>query len=562
MTPASAFDAWLDDFFASYHRHRPVNATFIGEHAHDGRLPDFSETGVGDALADARALLQRLEALPTGGRTPSQALDARLAAGFLKIQLWEYGSGHLHRLNPALYTGEAVFGFLSLFLTDFAPVAQRVEAARDRLDGVPRLLAQLRENVRDAPAAWTLRAMEESRGALALLGGGDDGLALLARDQGWDPAVLRGEADRAARAFGEARAWMESELMARDRAAVGCGEEALDLHLREAHFLEGNAGDLAAYALQEMAEARAYLEAHAGAFGASTPEGALAGLSDLHPTEERYLARYQEVWDEVRRLVVDHDLLTWPDFPIRYVPRPAWTREAAPHLYFLFYRSPAASGRPPVHDYLVTPIDATLDVDRRRALLRANNDSVIKLNHVLHHGGPGHHVQNWHAFRAPSRVGRMAAVDCASRIAMACGGTMAEGWACYATDLVGEFGGLTPLEAFAERHARVRMACRAVVDVELHRGRMSQDEAVTFYQEQAGMSPAAARGEVTKNGMFPGGAVMYLHGTDAIHDLRRRMSEVQGNGFHLGRFHDAFLAHGSVPVTLVAEAMLTDARAQ
>ena len=69
-------------------------------------------------------------------------------------------------------------------------------------------------------------------------------------------------------------------------------------------------------------------------------------------------------------------------------------------------------------------------------LLQATNDSVIKLNHVIHHGSIGHHVQNWHAFRSASRIGQVAAVDCASRIAMFCGGTMAEGWACYATDLM------------------------------------------------------------------------------------------------------------------------------
>jgi len=129
MTPAPALDAWLDDFFASYHRHRPVNATFIGEHAHDARLPDFSEHGAGDALADARALLARLEALPPEPRSEAQETDARLAAGFLRIQLWEHASGHFHRGNPSLYTGEAVFSVLGLFLTDYAPLAERLDAA-------------------------------------------------------------------------------------------------------------------------------------------------------------------------------------------------------------------------------------------------------------------------------------------------------------------------------------------------------------------------------------------------------------------------------------------------
>jgi uncharacterized protein (DUF885 family) len=150
-------------------------------------------------------------------------------------------------------------------------------------------------------------------------------------------------------------------------------------------------------------------------------------------------------------------------------------------------------------------------------------------------------------------------VDCAARIAMPCGGTMAEGWACYATDLMAEVGALTPLEAYAERRGRVRMAARAVVDVRLHQGRFTPEEAEAYYRRVAAMTAGAARAEVAKNGMFPGGAVMYLVGTDMIHRLRRDVERIQGNAFSLRQFHDGFLSHGSVPVCLIAERMTSDA---
>jgi len=178
---------------------------------------------------------------------------------------------------------------------------------------------------------------------------------------------------------------------------------------------------------------------------------------------------------------------------------------------------------------------------------------VIKLNHVVHHGALGHHVQNWHAFRAESRIGRMAGVDCASRIAMFCAGTMAEGWACYATELMDEVGFLTPLESFAERHTRLRMAARALVDVRLHTGRLSLDQAAAFYHERAGMAPAAARSEAVKNSMFPGTALMYLMGTDTIRQLRNELSARLD--FQLAAFHDRLLFYGSVPAALIAECM-------
>lgn len=110
---------------------------------------------------------------------------------------------------------------------------------------------------------------------------------------------------------------------------------------------------------------------------------------------------------------------------------------------------------------------------------------MIKTNHVIHHGGLGHHVQNWHAARAASRIGQIAGVDCAARIAMFGAGTLVEGWSSYTTGLMAEVGALTPLEVFAERYARLRQAARAICDAGLHCGDLSIREAAQFYTEQA-----------------------------------------------------------------------------
>jgi hypothetical protein len=548
---------WLDRFFASYFRHRPVNATFIGVHDWDDRLPDFSEQGAGDTLADMQALLAGSDRLPDGrepeAESPSEhqtdfeALDRRLARGFLRTQIWEYQSSHFHRGNPSLYTGEAVFGLMSLFLTDFAPLAERIEVARERMEAIPTVLAQGRENVRQAPAAWTRRAMRECTGALAFLGGGVEKLSTQNPVAG--PGFLK-SAEKAAAAFQDFQRYLETDLLLYPVDSWACGEEALSLYLRQGHFLTQDPDEIVAYAESVSAETEASL------VGLETDiKDALSRLATLHPSVDEYYGRYQKMWDSVRETAEEQSLLTWPDFPIRYVPRPEWAREAAPFLYFLFYRSPAAFNRPPVHDYLVKPIDITMPPEQQEESLRATNDSVIKLNHVIHHGSIGHHVQNWHAFRSRSRIGQIAAVDCASRIAMFCGGTMAEGWACYATDLMSDAGALTPLEQIAELQGRKRMAARSVVDVRLHQGGLTLEQAADYYVEHAGMDAKAAHGEAVKNSMFPGAAVIYLLGTDAIHGLGKELSVRSGDGFDLRRFHDDFLSYGSIPVSLIAAEM-------
>jgi len=239
--------------------------------------------------------------------------------------------------------------------------------------------------------------------------------------------------------------------------------------------------------------------------------------------------------------------------PIRYVPIPVHTRTAAPFLYYLHYRSPAPFDRLPVHDYVVTPIEPDMPADEQRNRLRATNTSVIKLNHVVHHGAIGHHVQNYYAYAGASAIGRVAAVDCASRIAMFQGGTMAEGWACYATDLMDEIGFFTPEESLSQQHTRARLLGRAVVDIGLHERSLTFEDAVALYRDRLGMSAEAARGEACKNSMFPGTALMYWLGTDALHRLRHERQRIEGASFSLGRFHDRVLSFGAIPVPLLAQ---------
>lgn len=543
----------LDDFFAAYYRRRPVNATFIGVHEHDAKLPDLSERAVGETLGEMDGLLRRLRALPSAQLVGAQSIDRALAEGFLEIQRWEYGSTHFHRGNPSFYTGEAIFGVLSHLLTRSQPLAERAAAATARMQAVPELLAQAKANVRAAPMAWTERAVRECAGAIGFL---TRGVEALSADELVGTPAFAAAARAAAAAFEDLRTHLTNELMGHDTGRYACGAEAFALLLRSGHFIERDTEEIARWAEDEMREAEADLEAHVADVGASSWREALARLADHHPSPSDYYRRFDEARNACRDEVERGRLLTWVDWPLRFVPQPSWAREAAPYLYFLPYRSPPAFGAALPHEYFVAPLDASTPDDRAERILREQNDSVIKLNHVVHHGSVGHHFQNWHAYRAASRIGRVAAVDCASRIAFFCGGTMAEGWATYATQLLAETDLVTPLERFSARHGRLRAAARSLVDIRLHEGRLSLDEAARLYEERAGMSSAAARAEAVKNSMFPGAGLIYLVGSDLIRRLRVQAAVRQGSAFDLRAFHDRLLEQGSLPIALITPEML------
>jgi hypothetical protein len=539
----------LDRFFESYYRLRPVNATFTGMHEHDPRLPDWSPEGLDAEAGEMQALRRELSALGTDRNlTDVTARDRALVESFLDVQLAESESRHFTRGNPSLAIGEAVFGVIALMVGRFASPERRAETAVERLNAAPEFLDGASRSIAQAtPAEWRNKALRECEGAARIFGAGIDRWIAI---ESMPPAL----AERLSRASAKAldglerfKSWLAGcSEAAPDRYAAG--PEMFERLLARGHWCTRSLADLGREADAAFDEALARLEerVRAGASG-GWPE-VQERLANRHPGVDDYLAAFQQVWDACRSRAEACDLVSWPDYPIRYVPIPEQTRDAAPLLYYLHYRSPAPLDPPGVHEYVVTPIDRTMPADERQRRLRANNYSVITLNHVVHHGAIGHHVQNYRAYRGDSQIGRIAAVDCASRIGMFLGGTMAEGWACYATDLMDEVGFLSADESIAQQHTRARLLARAVVDIGLHTRAMKFEQAVAVYRDRVGMAPEAARGEACKNSMFPATAIMYWLGTEGLHRLRRE--RVRG-GVTLRQFHDRVLSYGSIPVPLI-----------
>ena len=109
MTQAAAA---IDAAHALRYRLEPVTATFTGVHAHDGALPDWSANGLAAATDAWRAADAALAAAQPSNDW--EAMDAELLRGHAAIRLSEDSGTHGVRRNPSLWTGEAVFGLVSL----------------------------------------------------------------------------------------------------------------------------------------------------------------------------------------------------------------------------------------------------------------------------------------------------------------------------------------------------------------------------------------------------------------------------------------------------------------
>lgn len=549
----SNFDAWMDEFFQHLFSRRPTDATFAGLHEYNGLLPDISKEGQETTLREIRHLLKELEKLDDAGLDRFQRIDRDLAKGFLCMQEWEHASGYMLQNNPVTYTSEAAFSLISLFLSDSRPMREKQADFSARLKKLPAFLEEALLHLERAPVAWTERAIRECNGALEFL---RIGIGELARTEG----LIADASDLAAAisSFETFSRFLSEDLIHKPSLGYQAGEQAFKNILGWAHLIDQD-WDMMGYAAhaEEIVESCTQeLERQASDFGAHSVQEALAKLALDHPSANTYLATFGELWEKSRHLNEELQLVTWTDYPIAYQPIPDWASSAQPYLYYLFYRCPPRWNRPPVYRYQIPPMSPTWDEAQKTAFLQANNTFVIKTNHVLHHGGIGHHVQNANAIRAKSRIGQIGGNDGPARLTMLCGGTLCEGWACYISSLAASKGFLNPLETYAEISSHRRMAARAVVDIKLHTGLFTLDEAEAYYREKAMMTNAAARSEAVKNSLFPGGAMMYLFGVEGIETLRETMAKLQGQAFSLKRFHDDFLSYGTIPVARIAKEMV------
>jgi len=554
----AAFDRWFDRFFGDDLKRRPVDATFLGVHDHDHALPDYSLEADTDLLATSRDLIAQLDAIPFDGLTQTQLFDRALARGALELRLWETGSRFFQAGNPAHHTSAAVFGVSALFQRDSDPLAERVDAAIGRMRALPTMLATARTRVVRAPLVWTERAIREADAGVVYF---DHGIRLLAEERGIAQEDFFRQATVAAQAFRDHAAWLRAVLAERRIPFRPAGTDAFDRYLRLGYLLPADqtAEWWFDYAHAELIETTRDLRELAAAIDwKRSSRQQLVGLAEHHPSPDRYYPAFGTAWNRFRQLAIDTDLVTWPDARVDFVPIPPSDRAVARGLVY-----PTYGGSPPFGDrasdrVFIPSLESEMPPEAQRAVLRDTNDTRIALDYAIRQGGLGHHVQNFHALRAESRIGRMAGVMGASRLAMFCAGTLVDGWAAYATELMEEIGALTPVQRLAEAQFRMRIAARAVADTAIHSGEFGWERAARFLRDEAGMPASTALAEVVQISMFPGRGMAALAGVAAIDELRRHIEDSEGPAFTLRSFHDRLLSYGALPMNLIAAAMLAE----
>jgi uncharacterized protein (DUF885 family) len=165
----------------------------------------------------------------------------------------------------------------------------------------------------------------------------------------------------------------------------------------------------------------------------------------------------------------------------------------------------------------------------------------------VHEAYPGHHLQLVSANRAPTLARRIAGLPDGGNI-------LVEGWAFYCEELMDAQGFLDdPAVRLMRLNDQIWRACRVVIDVELHSGRMGLEQAVDYLVGEARMNRREAELECRRYAEDPGQAMSYLLGKREV--LRLADSWRAARQGSLRAFHDELLAWGSVPPAVIAWGM-------
>lgn len=135
-------------------------------------------------------------------------------------------------------------------------------------------------------------------------------------------------------------------------------------------------------------------------------------------------------------------------------------------------------------------------------------------------------------------------------------GAYGEGYALYCESLGKELGLYTdPYQYMGALSDEIHRAIRLVVDVAMHTGKMTREEAIKYSMENEPINEDAAEAEIERYMVFPGQALSYKTGALKIIELRNKYKNELGDKFSLPAFHTQLLKDGCMPLQILEQSM-------
>ena len=520
-------------------RDNPVLATAVGLHQDDDLLGDGGRDAVLGELQDERDHLAEVEALDPAGLSPQARVERDLEVHNVRraifdiddLRLWERRSFALDHIGDSLFL---------LFARDHASLVERLDAIAGRLEATATYLEEAKTRA-TVPQVRRWQQIEiESAAELPTFF--DE---IVAAGSAVLPPAEQRRLERASESAKIAvdlyASWLEGTFPAgTDEWAIGRERHEALIALRAFDSLDGDA--ILALGWERLHEERAARAATAGEIDPDGNEASvIARVKGDQPADfDAALGAYRDSMLRARSHLIEHDLVTVPaDERIDVIATPEYLRNVIP---FAAYFEPAAFDADPKGIYVVTP-----SVGHDPDAMREHNFSSIS-NTSIHEAYPGHHLQLDTARRIPSLTRLLTDAP-----------EFVEGWGMYSELMMREQGFDDGAFRVAMHTDAIWRACRMILDVRLHRGELTVDEAVDFMVEQTSFQRSNAAAEVSWYTYRPTYPLSYLLGRTLLLGLRADEQRRLGERFSLKTFHDTLLQNGSLPISFHRRLMTGEA---
>ncbi len=531
----------------------PESATQLGDHRFDHLSNDLSIAGVKRDAALFHNTLKALDAIPNSKLSPAYSIDYRILRADIENSLLSIEVIKDYEWDPLGYN--PANGIYLLLARDFAPISQRLNAVKARLDAVPGKLAAAKANLKNPPKLFTETAISQNAGAISLV---KDELDFHLKSA---PAMK----PKLAAAFGQSRAkaiaalkaygtWLKTDLLPRSTGNPRLGIANYEKKLR--YSLES---DIAPAEILRSAEAD-LIKTQNAMYDTALPlyrelfkdksevpgdrkalmRAVLQRLSDDRPNNDNVVQLAEADLTEAVLFIREKNLLTLPTDPVKIIVMPEFQRGVA----MAYCDAPGALEKNGATFYAISPAPADWTPAQVESYFREDNRSMLN-DLTVHEAMPGHYVQGVIANKAkvPTLVRRIIN-----------SGMFAEGWATYAEQMMVEHGyGGAPVK-MQQLKMRLRLTINAIIDQKIHAGSMSEKEAMDLMINEGFQEEREAAGKWRRALLTSTQLSTYYIGNTEVNSLRRAFEAKHGTG-KLKELHDTMMSFGTIAPKYIREMM-------
>ena len=529
----------------------PEEATELGDHRFDGRLTDYSPEARAKELATQKEFRDKLNAIDGSQVTGANKEDFRILKENIDYKIFQAEELKEPDWNPLVYNQSLANSLYLLVARDFAPPEKRIPSLRQRMEGIPRVIAQAKANLQHPPRVHTETAIEQTQGAINLV---REGLAPLldhAPEMKKEVAPLQ---EKTAAALEDYKKWLQNNLLPRSDGDFRLGAGKFRKKLRFALASDLSMEEIIKRAQTDLQQTQTAIYETAlplyKKYFPNTDDKTLADkhkvtaavldkLAEQHPDDATVVGYAQKIVAEATDFIKQHNLVTVPDVPLDVIAMPEFKRGVA----IAYCDSPGPLEKNGKTFFAVAPTPKDWTKERKESFFREYNNYMIR-DLTVHEAMPGHYLQLAHAneFRAPTLVR-----------AIFQSGTFIEGWAVYCEQMMAEQGYGGSEVKMQQLKMRLRAIANAILDQSIHAGNMSEQEAMDLMTKQAFQQEGEAVAKWKRARLTSAQLSTYFVGVSEHLDLRDSAKKKAGEAFNLKKYNDQVISYGSPPVKYVRE---------